>query len=352
MMIYLIELSLQADLELEWRLEGTEKTTLLMGQSQERTERETTCLPMIACERNEVWCAPRSISKLAVSFQRATLPHRVSDIGLELLSNYSKARIAFLYLNAVAAIYQQHRQIMVNLILLSKVLGWIYTTAWSTSFYPQLILNYRRKSVSGLSLDFLFLNVLGFACYAVSRWFSADCHTTEADDQSASQTSNVVLYSPDSIRQEYRGRNDGSNPSVQLNDVAFASHALLISSLTLLQSFLYKRDANQRLSSFNRTFILAAMASIGLATIGVELIDRIGWLDLMYLLSYIKIYISFAKYVPQALLNIQRKSTIGWSIINILLDFTGGTLSLWVIPVTEDLCRMLTGWSNVEHNWF
>lgn len=113
-----------------------------------------------------------------------------------------------------------------------------------------------------------------------------------------------------------------------MNDVAFASHALLISSLTLLQSFLYTRDANQRLSSFNRTFILAAMASIGLATIGVELIDRIGWLDFMYLLSDIKIYISFAKYVPQALLNIQRKSTIGWSIINILLDFTGGTLSL------------------------
>jgi cystinosin len=137
-----------------------------------------------------------------------------------------------------------------------------------------------------------------------------------------------VLYSSDSVREEYRGRNDGSNPSVQLNDVAFASHALLISSLTLLQSFLYKRDANQHLSSFNRTFILAAMASIGLATIGVELIDRIGWLDFMYLLSYIKIYISFAKYVPQALLNIQRKSTIGWSIINILLDFTGGTLSL------------------------
>jgi hypothetical protein len=50
MMMYLIELSLQADLELELRLEGTEKTKLLMGQSQEMTEREmlTTCLPMIA----------------------------------------------------------------------------------------------------------------------------------------------------------------------------------------------------------------------------------------------------------------------------------------------------------------
>lgn len=39
------------------------------------------------------------------------------------------------------------------------------------SFYPQALLNYRRKSVSGLSLDFLVLNPLGFACYSVSAFF-------------------------------------------------------------------------------------------------------------------------------------------------------------------------------------
>lgn len=30
----------------------------------------------------------------------------------------------------------------------------------------------------------------------------------------------------------------------------------------------------------------------------------------------------------QALMNYQRKSTVGWSIGNVLLDFTGGTLSM------------------------
>lgn len=34
------------------------------------------------------------------------------------------------------------------------------------------------------------------------------------------------------------------------------------------------------------------------------------------------------KYVPQAILNYRRKSTEGWSIENILLDFTGGSLSM------------------------
>ena len=38
----------------------------------------------------------------------------------------------------------------------------VYFCAWSISFYPQAYLNYRRKSVVGLSLDFQLLNLLGF----------------------------------------------------------------------------------------------------------------------------------------------------------------------------------------------
>ncbi|KAJ3143232.1 hypothetical protein HK101_003158 [Irineochytrium annulatum] len=37
--------------------------------------------------------------------------------------------------------------------------------------------------------------------------------------------------------------------------------------------------------------------------------------------------ITIIKYTPQAYMNFQRKSTAGWSIHNILLDFTGGFLS-------------------------
>ncbi|KAJ2200150.1 hypothetical protein GGH18_000006 [Coemansia sp. RSA 530] len=47
----------------------------------------------------------------------------------------------------------------------------------------------------------------------------------------------------------------------------------------------------------------------------------------VYLLSFIKLGCSMIKYIPQAWLNYQRKSTTGWSIHNIMLDFTGGTLS-------------------------
>jgi cystinosin len=46
------------------------------------------------------------------------------------------------------------------------------------------------------------------------------------------------------------------------------------------------------------------------------------WIDLMYYLSYIKLTISLVKYMPQVWINFKRKSTIGWSIHNILLVST------------------------------
>jgi cystinosin len=50
----------------------------------------------------------------------------------------------------------------------------------------------------------------------------------------------------------------------------------------------------------------------------------ISWLTW---LSYIKIIVSLIKYIPQVLLNVSRKSTVGWNIWNIYLDFSGGVLS-------------------------
>ncbi|KAL7671751.1 hypothetical protein ACOME3_006654 [Neoechinorhynchus agilis] len=43
--------------------------------------------------------------------------------------------------------------------------------------------------------------------------------------------------------------------------------------------------------------------------------------------SYVKLIVTGIKYVPQAYFNFKRKSTVGWSIGNILLDITGSVLS-------------------------
>ena len=44
-------------------------------------------------------------------------------------------------------------------------------------------------------------------------------------------------------------------------------------------------------------------------------------------MGIVKVVISFVKYIPQVYLNWRRKSTEGWSLENVLLDFTGGTLT-------------------------
>jgi len=197
----------------------------------------------------------------------------------------------------------------------SNLLGWVYTLAWGVSFYPQLTLNYRRKSVRGLSLDFLALNVFGFLCYSASTI--------------------GLLLSP-VVRKEYGDRHNGGVPNVRFNDLIFALHALVLSTLIWLQSFYYKRDVTQRVSPLTRTALtLLSMAVICLLiwTLDSESLssrhhDYFQWIDLITALSTIKVWISFAKYLPQAVLNWRRKSTVGGSIENIILDFTGGVLSL------------------------
>jgi cystinosin len=42
-------------------------------------------------------------------------------------------------------------------------------------------------------------------------------------------------------------------------------------------------------------------------------------IDFMYYLSYVKLGVSLVKYMPQIWLNYKKKSTVGWSIHNILL---------------------------------
>jgi cystinosin len=55
-------------------------------------------------------------------------------------------------------------------------------------------------------------------------------------------------------------------------------------------------------------------------------IKNLNW-DTFLVMGYAKAAISFVKYVPQVYLNYSRKSTVGWSLANVLLDLTGGILS-------------------------
>ncbi|TFJ87735.1 hypothetical protein NSK_001085 [Nannochloropsis salina CCMP1776] len=60
-----------------------------------------------------------------------------------------------------------------------------------------------------------------------------------------------------------------------------------------------------------------------------------------------KLFVSVIKGVPQAFLNYRRKSTVGWSIHNVLCDFTGGVFS--VLQLLVD-CAVTNDWGGINGN--
>jgi len=185
------------------------------------------------------------------------------------------------------------------------VVGWIYFIAWSISFYPQCYVNFRRKSVIGLNFDFIALNLTGFTCYAIY---------------------NLCLFYNEHVREIYFKNHPLGVIQVEPNDVFFALHAIAITLITIVQCFLYERG-EQAVSRFCRALLLA-MCLYSVVCLILSAANVMTWLRFAEFLSYLKLFITIIKYIPQAYMNYKRKSTDGWSIWNILLDFTGGSLSI------------------------
>jgi len=195
-----------------------------------------------------------------------------------------------------------------SITFLSHVIGWMYFLAWSVSFYPQLILNYQRKSTQGLSYNFVWLNLLGYTCYSIF---------------------NCALFFSVAIRREYRNAHGNEENLVRANDVFFALHAFALTSATLYQMYFcgYSCSPGVLVWKSTRIFLTMSVVSIFAYAFATQWFDSVSLLSWLYFVSYIKLVVSFLKYIPQLLLNHQRKSTDGWSLHNVVLDFTGGFLS-------------------------
>ncbi|XP_056590522.1 cystinosin [Triplophysa dalaica] len=222
----------------------------------------------------------------------------VGQVTVELYSNDSRVksfetRIRFLIVRSNV------------LFIINQIIGWIYFLAWSVSFYPQAYENWKRRSVVGLSFDFISLNLTGFIAYSVF---------------------NVGLFWVPYIQEEFLKKDPNGVIPVDANDVFFSLHAVVLTLVYICQCFIYERG-DQKVSK----------VAIGLLVIGwtfafvslfVAVAQKITWLDYLYYFSYIKLGVTLVKYIPQAYMNYRRQSTKGWSIGNVLLDFTGGSFSL------------------------
>lgn len=200
--------------------------------------------------------------------------------------------------------------------LLSNIIGWTYFSAWSISFWPQILLNFQRGTVAGLSFEFLALNLLGFTCYTVY---------------------NGGLYWNPTIQAQYFAKTRKTSIPVESNDVFFGLHAVAVTLLTIIQCFTLKREAGQRLSlkwglvTLGLCVFIAVYAAVvasGRGSSNTWLGGDNAWWTFALNISYVKLAISCCKYIPQVVINHRRRSTAGWSIHNVLLDFTGGLLSV------------------------
>lgn len=210
-----------------------------------------------------------------------------------------------------------------------NILGWAYFVAWSLSFYPQVWVNWKRKSVVGFSLDYLDLNVLGYASYSIY---------------------NCALYFNTDVQNTYLAKKGYPLP-VGTSDVVFALHALALTLITAVQALIYDRGGQivhplVYLAS-SATYLGEYIMIMLVATASLPA-DSFNALDYVEMCSYVKLAVTFFKYIPQAWFNYRRKSTVGWSIGNILLDITGGLLSL-----SQQFLQVLnTGsWTVFTGNW-
>ena len=108
----------------------------------------------------------------------------------------------------------------------SIILGWMYFFAWSFSFYGQVIENFRRGKVNGLNINFEVYNLVGFTGYTVyTVWGFFD-------------------------------KNLGTG-NVQIQDLFFAGHALLLTIITLGQVIYYydKKDPDLKVNNFTITLL-------------------------------------------------------------------------------------------------
>ncbi|KAK5136223.1 hypothetical protein LTR08_003830 [Meristemomyces frigidus] len=215
---------------------------------------------------------------------------------------------------------------------ISRICGWLYFIAWSLSFYPQPILNVQRRKTQGLTPDFSLLNICGFTCYTLSTA--------------------LFLYSP-VIRAQYAARHPVSpEPTVRFNDLAFGVHACIL-CVVVYSQFWPKIWGWKPTSGVVRR---ANMVTLGLLWGGLIAIlititivlaqqgDTSGmdgrewaWIDVVYSMTYVKLLLTIFKYIPQVIANYRRKSTQGWSIIQQLLDLSGGVLSLLQLVIDSAL---------------
>jgi cystinosin len=158
--------------------------------------------------------------------------------------------------------------------IVSDIVGWGYFVAWSVSFYPQVWTNWRRKSVVGLSFDFEAYNLIGFACYAAF---------------------NCAFFWSKTVQREYQEDHGGHKNLVEINDVVFSLHAIVLTVITVVQIFIY--DRGDQVLSLTAKILSSVMLALSVEFAVACALGFSDWLDVLYFLSYVKLFVTSKAFV-------------------------------------------------------
>lgn len=137
------------------------------------------------------------------------------------------------------------------------------------------------------------------------------------------------------------------------NDIAFALHALILTAILNTQYFLpsiwgFEQTQGRRPSRFITGVFAGCITSVIIIVFVVasqppraDPKTSWSWLDVIYIISYVKLLVTVVKYAPQLVHNTRNRSTKGWDISQILLDFAGGLLSIAQLGID----------SYIQHDW-
>lgn len=175
--------------------------------------------------------------------------------------------------------------------------------------------------MEGISLDFLYLNIVGYVCYT---------------------TSICMIYFNTFVREEYAIKYTPLNepghskhyPLLKINDVAYTMHGLACVMAVYYQVHFtnYKKTrAQQHLSRYTQALLWAVILVCSLMAGSLIFLREkapLKLLDLAETLGFIKVCMSTSKYIPQLIYNQRRRSTKGWAMNSMALDIVGGLSSM------------------------
>ena len=200
---------------------------------------------------------------------------------------------------------------------------------WSLSNTPQAYLNFKRKSVSGFSIEYQLWNMIGFLCYLV--------YTT---------TGFYFQHKWDLVH------------SIAYQDIIFASCTFTVVYTIGVQAFiLYPSTISGKIHIVHQA-LMFGLVIIGLYNILLGITGHLPWFsheESAYAYSVIqylgmgKSFVSCVKYIPQAYLNYKAQSTHGYNIVNACFDLCGGTCSFLQMVVNAYAYPNAEGNPNWEH---